>query len=161
MLIGIMSDSHGRAHAVRAAVALFDQMGVAHIIHCGDVGGIEVFDELAGRDLTFVWGNTDFPAGGLLAYLHSVRIAVPDAAPVRLTLDGRSFAVFHGHEPGFEFAHDQLDVDYILHGHTHEQRDDRAASTRIINPGALHRAKRKTVATLDTADDVLTFHDIA
>jgi putative phosphoesterase len=161
MLVGIMSDSHGRAHPVRTAASLFSQLGVSHVFHCGDVGGVEVFDELLTLPLTFVWGNTDFPAGGLLRYLHTVKIAAPDGAPARVTLDGKTFAVFHGHEPDFEFAADRLDVDYILHGHTHEQRDDRTARTRIINPGALHRAKRKTVATLDTASDTLIFHDIA
>lgn len=160
MLVGIMSDSHGRPDPVRAAVSLFDKLGVKHIIHCGDVGGVEVFDELVGRSLTFVWGNTDVVGGGLLSYLHSVKMGVPDGAPARLTLDGKTFAVFHGHEPGFEFAADRLEVDYILHGHSHEQRDDRTARTRIINPGALHRAKRKTVATLDTGTDTLTFHNI-
>ena len=125
------------------------------------MGGVEVFDELVGRPITFVWGNTDMPGGGLLSYLHSVKIGVPDGAPARLTLDGKSFAVFHGHEPDFEFAADRLEVDYILHGHTHEQRDDRTPRTRIINPGALHRTKRKTVATLDTATDTLIFHDIS
>jgi predicted phosphodiesterase len=98
MLVGILSDSHGRADPVRAAVALFDRLGVKHLIHCGDVGGVEVFDELVGRPITFVWGNTDMPGGGLLSYLHSVKIGVPDGA--RVTLDGKSFAVFHGHEPG-------------------------------------------------------------
>jgi hypothetical protein len=29
---------------------------------------------------------------------------------------------------------------------------------RLINPGALHRAAEKTVATLDTERDLLKFH---
>ena len=53
-----------------------------------------------------------------------------------------------------------LDVDYILHGHTHVARDDRRSRTRIINPGALRHARRKTVATLDTSSGKLTLHDI-
>ncbi len=160
MLIGILSDSHNRREPVRRAMALFDLLGVAKIIHCGDVGGTGVFDELVGCDLTFVWGNTDCPGAGLLAYLETVEIATPDCVPARLTLDGKAFAVYHGHEPGFDEAVGSLDVDYILHGHSHLVRDDRRRKTRIINPGALHRARRKTVATLDVASDQLTFHDV-
>ena len=139
-------------------MALFDELGVDHVIHCGDVGGMPVFDQLAGRPCTFVWGNMDFPDDGLLAYIETIGLAVPNEAPVRLTLDGKRFAVFHGHEDGFERALASLAVDYVLHGHTHVARDDRRGDTRIINPGALHRARRKTVATLDTAVDELGFH---
>ena len=47
--------------------------------------------------------------------------------------------------------------DYLLHGHTHVRRDERVGKVRIINPGALHRAREKTVAVLDTDTDRLTF----
>ncbi|MEK6798915.1 MAG: metallophosphoesterase family protein [Planctomycetota bacterium] len=160
LLIGILSDSHGRAKPVRAAVELFDRLGVEHVIHCGDVGGIEVFDELLGQPLTFVWGNTDVVSGGTLAYLRRVGVQVPGASPARLTLCGRTFAVFHGHEGGFEAAPHVLGVDYVLHGHTHAARDERIGSTRIINPGALHRATRKTVATLHLPTDELRLYEI-
>ncbi len=160
MLIGILSDSHGRGPAVRQAMALFDELGVEHVIHCGDIGGTAVFDELVGRPCTFVWGNMDHPESGVFAYLHSVGIRPPDTMPRRLTLDGKTFAIFHGHERGFDRAVATLAVDYILHGHTHVPRDQRRQQTRIINPGALHRARRKTVATLNTATDELIFRTI-
>ena len=160
MLIGILSDSHGRDRVVRRALALFDRLGVKHVIHCGDVGGAEVFDELVGRPCTFVWGNMDFPDDGLRAYLESVGIDAPTGVPTRRALDGKRFAVFHGHEPGFDAAVSSLDVDYLLHGHTHIARDERFNGKRIINPGALHRAREKTVATLDTRSDALAFHVI-
>ena len=160
MLIGILSDSHGRYQAVRHAMALFDDLGVSHIIHCGDVGGITVFDEMIGHPFTFVWGNMDFPDNCQFAYLDSAGIKPPEDVPVMLTLDGKSFAIFHGHEQAFQRAVQELHVDYILHGHTHEARDDVIGTKRIINPGALHRARRKTVATLDTDTEHLRFHDI-
>ena len=158
MLVGILSDSHGRHLAVRQAMALFDSLGVEYIIHCGDIGGMSVFDELVGRPCTFVWGNMDEPEGGIIAYLQSVGIEPPNCVPARVTLDGKKFAVFHGHERGFHRAIDTLDVDYILHGHTHVASDKTHNGKRIINPGALYRARQKTVATLDTAAEKLTFH---
>ncbi len=160
MLIGILSDSHGRHLAVRVAVALFDKLGVSHLIHCGDVGSSDVFDQMVGRPCTFVWGNMDFPADGLLTYAQALGLAIPHDIPVRLELGGKRFAVFHGHEPGFNKAIQRLDVDYILHGHTHVACDEKYNGKRVINPGALHRAARKTVATLDTETDQLTFHEV-
>ncbi len=160
MLVGILSDSHGYHLPVRKALACFDALGVEHLIHCGDVGGQEVFDEFVGRSLTFVWGNTDEFDGSTLAYLAAVGLQAPSQSPTTITLDGKRFAVFHGHERGFDAAPRKLDVEYICHGHSHVQRDDRIGAIRIINPGALHRAAVKTVATLDTATDQLTFHTI-
>jgi len=160
LLLGIMSDSHGRALMVRKALALFDALGVVQVIHCGDVGGENVFDELVGRRVAFVWGNTDEPGGGIEAYLRTVSIPAPRSVPIRLECDGKSIAVFHGHERGFDSALRNLDVDYLFHGHTHIPRDERIHGKRVINPGALHRASPKTVATLDTVTDQLTFHEI-
>jgi putative phosphoesterase len=160
MLVGILSDSHGQHLVVRQAMALFDELGVTHVIHCGDVGGVGVFDELVGRPCTFVWGNMDAIDGSLFSYLKTVGLPAPEEIPTTLTLDGKTFAVFHGHERGFQAALAGLDVDYIIHGHTHVARDSRRGSTRIINPGALKHARPKTVATLDTTTDELTFHEI-
>lgn len=161
MLIGIMSDTHGDHLAARRAVELFDQYEVKHIIHCGDVCGTNVLDELVGHPVSFVWGNMDEPNGAMYAYLRSVGLDAPAEVPLRLILDGTRFAVFHGHEGGFENAITTLDVDYILHGHTHVARDETVGSKRIINPGALYRAKTKSVATLDTSSNELIFLEIA
>ncbi len=160
MLVGVLSDTHGHRQPARAAMKLFTRQGVEYVIHCGDVGGIEVFSELLALPCTFVWGNTDFPEQGVHAFLDSVGLPVPGDPPTRLTLEGKRFAVFHGHEPGFGRAANGVDVDYLLHGHTHVARDERIAGVRIINPGALHRAHPKSVATLDTQTDTLTFHEI-
>lgn len=160
MLVGILSDSHGRYPAVRQAMALFDRLGVQHVIHCGDVGDEDVFDELVGRPFTFVWGNTDYGSDGLKAYLETLGISPPVEVPTRLQLDGKRFAIFHGHERGFEAAVAGLEVDYLLHGHSHVPRNERLFGKRVINPGALHRVRQRTVATLDTEADTVTFHEI-
>ena len=145
---------------VRQAIALFDGLGVETIIHCGDVGGMSVFDELVGRDCTFVWGNTDDPDPGLEAYVRSVGLTLPSAAPVIRTLGGKRAAIFHGHERAFEATWAGLKVDYVFHGHTHMPSDDRIDGVRVINPGALHRARRKSVATLDPEGGTLTYYEI-
>lgn len=141
-------------------MSLFDELGVEYVIHCGDIGSMAVLDELVGRPCTFVWGNMDTVDAGTVAYANTVGLRAPDGVPARVTLDGRTFAVFHGHEPGFDQAVDTLDVDYILHGHTHVARNQSRGRRRIINPGAIHRARRPSVATLDTVTGEVAFYDI-
>ena len=160
MLIGICSDTHGHGSTMRRALELFDRLGVERIIHCGDVGGQAVFDELVGRPVRFVWGNMDRPGAALRTYLETVGIPAPEAVPLRLDWSDKRMAVFHGHERGFARAPATLAVDYILHGHTHLARDERIGSVRVINPGALCRAGAKTVATLNLVTDKLSFHEV-
>ncbi len=145
---------------MRRALVIFDRLGVERIIHCGDVGGEAVFDELVGREVRFVWGNTDVVTAGLLTYLHTVGLPAPQSVPLALEWAGRRIVVFHWHEPGFSDAPETMKLDYLMHGHTHERRDERIGSVRVINPGALHRARTKTVATLNLATDELTTHEV-
>lgn len=160
MIIGVMSDSHGRAHQVTKAIEIFDRQRAEAIIHCGDVGGIKVFEEMVGRHAHFVWGNTDYFDNATKAFLNSVELPIPDAVPLALELGGKSIQVFHGHEPEFNVALRTPTSDYILHGHTHIARDERIGNCRIINPGALHRAREYTIATIDLNRDEVTFHRV-
>jgi predicted phosphodiesterase len=50
--------------------------------------------------------------------------------------------------------------DYLLFGHSHRTTDQRVGPTRMINPGALHRARTWTVALLDLESDVVKFLQI-
>jgi putative phosphoesterase len=157
VLIGILSDSHDDIRPVRAALRLLDSVGAEFLIHCGDVGGREIFAEFIGRPFAFVWGNTDEPDNGLGTFLQSVGIRPPGAIPLSLDLDGKRIHVFHGHERAFARSQALDPPDYVLHGHTHIARNERNGRTRFINPGALHRTPRKTVATLDTQTDRVVF----
>ena len=148
MIIGVMSDTHGHHRAARVALKRFDELKAGHIIHCGDVGGEKVFEELVGRPFTFVWGNTDSPTQGLMAYLESLNIPLPDGIPTTVELDGKRFAVFHGHEREFGSCK-KLDVDYVVYGHTHEADIEVLNGKCFVNPGALFRADPKTVATIN------------
>jgi putative phosphoesterase len=154
-----MSDTHGHFRAARKAVKRFDKLKAGHIIHCGDVGGIEVFDELAGRPFTFVWGNTDSPSDGVLAYVQSLGVPLPTDVPVTVELGGKKFAVFHGHELEFQNCK-KLKCDYVLYGHTHEADIEVLDGKCFVNPGALFRAYPKTVATINTDTSEIQFHEI-
>jgi putative phosphoesterase len=149
--LGILSDTHGDAQRAGRAIELLRARGATRIIHLGDVGSEAVLDQLAGLDASVVFGNCD-DTRSLRRYADVLGIAVVHpAAIIEVKAEGRSVRVglTHGHladEVDRLFA---AEVDVLLHGHTHEPRDERIGPTRVMNPGALHRANRKTALLLD------------
>ena len=157
MVIGILSDTHDRVDAMAAAMKLLRDRGAEFFIHCGDVGSERVVDHLAGVPAAFVFGNTDWDRAGLARYAQRIGVACYGSF-ADLELGGKRIAVIHGDD--FKLKQRLLAEqghDYLLQGHTHVRADQRVGKTRLINPGALHRASEKTVAILDTAVDRLTF----
>jgi uncharacterized protein len=172
VILGLLSDSHGQVQRTAAAVRLLQRVGAEAFVHCGDVGGIEVLQELAGLRAWVVCGNTDCPDATLVRHAQTLGVAVTHEGPLRLELDGRSLAAFHGHEPAFArligalSEHHKLPADfgpcqYVLHGHTHVPSEGRVGSVRVINPGALYRAATHTVATLDLHNGKVQFWEVS
>ena len=140
-----------------AAMDLLRREGAAYFIHCGDVGSERVLDHLAGVPSAFVFGNTDWDRAALARFAASIGVACHGSF-ADLELDGRRIAVIHGDD--FKLKQRLLAEqkhDYLLQGHTHLRADERFGRTRLINPGALHRAREKSVALLDTIPDRLRF----
>jgi putative phosphoesterase len=157
MRLGILSDTHGKVAATAAALDLLRQAGSEFYIHCGDVGGEPILDLLASLPLVFVWGNTDFDQAELGRYAKNLGLDCRGNL-ADLDLDSRRIAVTHGDEPAIlkritaEKRHQ-----YLLHGHTHVARDQMIGNLRWINPGAVHRSPRPSVAVLDTRSEKLEF----
>ncbi len=157
MLIGILSDTHDRVAAAAAGVAALRAAGAEYYLHCGDVGGETVLDQLAGLPAAFVWGNTDWDRAVLQRYATDLGMQCFGVFG-ELELGGKQIAITHGDDTGaVRRVLDGQKHDYLLVGHSHVKADQRVGRVRVINPGALHRAKEKTVATLDTATDLLRF----
>jgi hypothetical protein len=166
MKIGIVSDSHGKASRLRAAVALLAERGGEAVVHCGDVGSEQCIEALgaAGLPAYAVLGNVDRRASRLAAAARRCGVSLePDVAAVAIG-DGRHLAATHGHDDrtlaeliaGEQFA-------YVCHGHTHRARDERSGPVRVINPGALRhprRPRRPTAALLNAEADTVEFLDV-
>lgn len=171
MILGILSDTHGQPSRTLEALRILDQLGATAFVHCGDHGGPAVLDAFVGRHCWIVNGNTDALDQATQAYAAEVGLDLASPAPRRFTLAGRTFAVFHGHEPEFTRVLQETlrsgrlpagfgACDYVLHGHTHVASDSRVGPLRVINPGALYRAATYTVATLDPAQDALRYWEV-
>ncbi len=160
MLIGVLSDTHGRVDTTAIAIKLLRQRGARQLIHCGDVCSTRVLDLMAGVPAAFVWGNCDYDHHTLQGHAAAMGIACCGTVG-RLTLDGKVVSFLHGDD------HRQLqrilgtqDCDYLFLGHSHVRDDQRVGRIHVINPGALHRASVKTVALVDTSTDVVEFLEI-
>ena len=160
MKIGILSDTHGRVDSARPGVEALTARGAEVLIHCGDVGGPEVLDLLVGRRSLFVFGNCDWDRESLRRHAQIVGVMCHGAFG-DIELSGKRIAVLHGDDPGLKRKIlTEQQHDYLLQGHTHMREDVMVGRTRLINPGALHRANPRTVALLDLADCSLEFIEI-
>lgn len=152
-IVGLLSDSHGKAPITRRAVELLtDQCRADVLIHLGDVCDDRVIDALAGHRVHLVFGNCDWDWRAMSAYAESLGILVEHpAGSVRVGSNAINFS--HGHEEKYLREAVNEHVSYYCQGHTHVAADERRGSTRLLNPGALFRASRYTVAWLDPTAD--------
>ena len=153
-IVGLLSDSHGNAPGTRAGVELLREHGAELLIHLGDIGSESVLEELLGGPARVVFGNCDDERS--LAQYASI-LGIPSEHPGgALELSTGRLAYTHGHLPGVtKDLIEQESPTTLAHGHTHEIRDERIGDLHIINPGALFRARRYTVALLHAEEDRL------
>ena len=162
MKIGIISDSHGKAERMAAALEVFSDRGVDAIVHCGDAGSVECIEMLgvAGAPACAVSGNMDRRRKRAMAAAAERCGVAFSTSFVEVPLGGGQFLVAtHGHDAALLdelIAGEQFP--YVCHGHTHRVRDERIGKVRVINPGALAHPRDPrypTVAILDTETDTL------
>ena len=139
MRIGLISDTHDNVALARVAADLFREHRVERTIHLGDVMTRPVLDPLDAP--VVLRGNNDAPSMGVDAWGD--------------TYEGVRIGAHHGHHPW-----NGGEVDLLLHGHSHRMRNERVGRTRVVNPGALHRASVKTVAIVELPTLDVTFYEV-
>jgi putative phosphoesterase len=151
MRIGILSDSHGNTAMVLQALDLLRDHGIETILHCGDIDDASTVFLFEGFTTHFVYGNCDHDRSG-------IRRAIIDAGMTlhepfgKLELAGKKIAFLHGDDGSlFQRVEQSGEFDYLFYGHTHHAAEHWTGKTRVINPGALHRARPKTILLLDVA----------
>lgn len=157
--LGIISDTHGRATRARRAIDMLFARGATRIIHLGDVGDEAVLDLLAGIEALVVFGNCD-DERGLERYARILGIPVAHPGAV-IEVKARRIGLTHGHLDRELRRLLDLEPEFLLHGHTHEIRDERIGRTRVLNPGALHRASRMTAMILEPESGHVEWIEVA
>ena len=154
MLIGLIADSHDRSARLQAAVDHLAQRGAELLIHCGDITCPAAVRSCAGLPARFVFGNNDQDRPALRAAMATIgATCLEDGAAFELA--GRRLAVTHGDDRKCVKRLLRGQPDYLFVGHSHCVVDRTESGTRIVNPGALHRAARWTFALLDLETDRL------
>lgn len=126
MRLGVIADTHGLLRP--AVLELFRE--VDHILHAGDLGPLDLLDELAAlAPVAAVYGNTDD---------WEVRRRLPQVA--RLELEGFRIVVTHGDQfgsPTPKGLHQAFpEAEILIYGHTHRpvlELVDQVVT--VMNPG--------------------------
>lgn len=157
MLIGLISDTHGDIGKVKEAARMFQEQGIQAVIHCGDSTRISHLEPLINLDLPVhvVEGNMDRNPAAFRDRSSSNHFHYHGMVG-QIELGGRKLGFTHGHSDSYLRKLRKNNVDYIIHGHTHERRDERTGNTRFINPGAA-KSPAGSAAVLDLKSDELTF----
>jgi putative phosphoesterase len=155
MIIGVLSDSHGRVETVEKALAEFRARAVEVVIHCGDIDDATTVQAFAGWTCHFVYGNCDSDRAGIRRAVESIGGTIHDPFG-HLELTGKQIAWLHGDDAGLKRDLEMSGhYDYLFYGHTHVAAQHLVGKTRVINPGALFRTQRKSCLVLDLTDDAL------
>lgn len=148
-MIGIISDTHDNVANVQKAVALFKQRDVEFVLHLGDMvapGTVRFFE---GVKLKLLKGNCDGDIEGHKRFLDKIGGEFLGQEAI-FELEGKRFAALHGDdERRLNELIDSQGYDCVLHGHTHEKRDEIIGKTRVINPGAHYWGAENTIVFLE------------
>lgn len=147
MKIGVLSDTHGDTGVAERAIRVLHSQQIDLAIHCGDVG-VEVVPLLKGLTTHFVYGNMDDPA--------ELREAIAEPEHTlheqlgTLEIEGRRLAFLHGHDVKLlRHTIGSGHYDLVCHGHTHSYSRTVQGRTLVLNPGALGRTSRPSLAVVD------------
>ena len=157
-MIAVISDSHIPHRAESIPEEFLEKVKESDLtVHCGDFETIEVYDmlEKAAEKFIAVKGNCD-------------RFKLPNSE----TFEKRNmaFGVYHGtgivprgdHDTLCKIAEEDLEVDVILHGHTHKQEAENIEGSILVNPGSCtgvgggsSRQGKPKMATIEPGDSAL------
>ena len=149
MRIGIVSDSHGNTAMVLAALDLLREHGIQTILHCGDLDDASTVYLFEGFTAHFAFGNCDHDRSGIRQAIRNAGQTLHEPFG-KLELEGKKIAFLHGDDRRlFQQVEQSGEYDYLFYGHTHQAAEHWTGRTRVINPGALHRARPKSILILD------------
>src|SRR5262245_57944064 len=128
---------------------MFESLEIDAVLHCGDIGSIEVVELFGAWPAHFVFGNCDEDAA---AFAAAIKRAGQTCHGLfgELEFDSVQVALLHSHERRrFREAIDGEKYQLVCYGHTHVAAIDRRGPTTVLNPGAIYRASPHSIAVVD------------
>lgn len=149
MRLGIISDTHGHIELTRPAVRMLESLEVDTVLHCGDIGSIEVVELFSKWPTHFVFGNCDDSTAAFAAAIARAGQTCHGMFG-DLEFEGVRVALLHSHDRRkFRETIDGGEYQLVCYGHTHVAAVDRHGETLVVNPGAIYRADPHSIAIVD------------
>jgi putative phosphoesterase len=146
--LGIVSDTHGHLENTLNAVRMLQSFSVDVVIHCGDIGSVEIPELFANWRSHFVFGNVDRDEPDLRAAIERAggrchgRFGTLELSDLRI-------AFLHGDDSALlETTVASNDWDLVCYGHTHRAEHHMMNDTLVLNPGAIYRARPHSVTVV-------------
>ena len=160
MLLALLSDTHDNQWTTQKALEILRPYQPDAYLHAGDLISPSMLKLFTGLPFHFVFGNNEFDHEGLRSRARAEGLHCHGNC-AELTFAGKRIALVHGHDAvEFQRVVQPGAFHYVIHGHSHVRRDEQVGGTRIINPGALHRARIKSAALLNLLEDSVHFLDL-
>jgi putative phosphoesterase len=160
MRIAVVSDTHGKPEPTKAALEQIRRLNAEAILHCGDIGGVELIPLFADWPTHFVFGNVDDDRE---AFHQAIEQAGQHSHGVfgDLTLAETRIAFLHGDDSArLRQTISSQDWGLVCYGHTHRKESHKEGKTLVLNPGALYRARPRTFALVELPSLKIDFHEL-
>ncbi len=153
MQIGIVSDTHGHVPFTLEAVRLLEAFAVDRVIHCGDIGSPEIPALFQAWPTDFVFGNVDTEERELGEAVARTAGHTCHGRFGELELAGCRVAFLHGDDTRLlRTSVRDGGWDLVCYGHTHQAAWEQIGTTRVLNPGAVFRARPRSITLLSLPD---------
>lgn len=137
MRLGIVSDTHGHTDHTHPAIRLLKSLEVDQVLHCGDIGSVEVVELFHPWPTHFVFGNCDYD---LVAFATAITSLGQTCHGYfgDLEFEGVRIALLHSHERHqFREVLDSDDYQVVCYGHTHIAENEHRGGKLVLNPGTV------------------------
>jgi putative phosphoesterase len=146
--IGVLSDTHGHRAKTERVVDVFHRRQIDLVIHCGDTGSPEIVELLSPWPAHFVFGNVDDPSEIRPAIVRLGKVCHERFGAIEL--DGLHIAFLHGDDGNlFRETAQSGQWDLVCFGHSHVAEISQRGPTKLLNPGAVYRSARPSVAIVE------------
>jgi uncharacterized protein len=161
--IGVVADTRENTAGLKVLLDRFLVAGVRWLFHCGGIALPDTIELLKPWQIYMVRGEREPNWQAIEAALQKARLRDSLPTEVIITLENRRIGMCRGDDQSVVNRWVKSGgFDYIFHGSTLRQRNEKVGRTRIINPGALSgpNYKNRSGCVIDLGLDEVKFIDI-
>ena len=139
MKIPILSDSHDDKSTTIKILELLKQKGHKELIFLGDFCAPFMIDLFKDFEVYTCLGNNDGDLFNIMSKMKEYDFEV-DNQLLEIKKESLLIALYHGtNQKVLEAIINSKTYDIVLHGHTHQIRQETKGKTLILNPGTINK----------------------